>query len=227
MKIRKSIGDDSSTGVYFEVPNAMYTLRDLGIWDLIYEHYSYFSINSLVRLFSSCGFRVRDISETYEGQFIGIEVFPGNSSDASNFGNLHEIVSYVNVFEENYQFTKQYWKQNLDRLISAGKRVVIWGTGSKGVTFLNLMNLQDQVEYAIDINPRKHDRYVAGTGQRIMPPSFLKEYQADIVLVMNPLYKDEVCEMIEWLNVSPEVVTVGAQRRNPYPQVITKSAEKI
>lgn len=42
-EIRRAIGNRKETMVFFEVPDALFTLRDLGIWDIIYEHCSYFS----------------------------------------------------------------------------------------------------------------------------------------------------------------------------------------
>ncbi len=41
--------------VFFEVPNGLYPLRDGGIWDIIYEHCSYFTPNSLARVFRVTG----------------------------------------------------------------------------------------------------------------------------------------------------------------------------
>ncbi|MDQ6981970.1 MAG: phosphotransferase, partial [Mariprofundus sp.] len=46
------------TVVYFEVPNGMYSFADLGIWDFIYEHISYFCGTSLRACFERAGLRV-------------------------------------------------------------------------------------------------------------------------------------------------------------------------
>ena len=54
-----------------------------------------------------------------------------------------------------------------------------------------------QVEYIVDINPHKQGRFVAGSGQQIVGPEFLKEYQPDIVLVMNPIYQNEIQDALE------------------------------
>ena len=51
----------------------------------------------------------------------------------------------------------------------------------------------------MDINPRKQGMYVAGTGQQIVPPEFLKYYQPDVVIVMNPIYESEIRQIIEGL----------------------------
>ncbi len=55
--VRHSIGNRPTTVVFFEVPNVLFTLRDLGIWELIYEHCSYFSRSSLSYLFTSSVFK--------------------------------------------------------------------------------------------------------------------------------------------------------------------------
>jgi hypothetical protein len=45
-------------------------LRDLAIWGIIYEHYSYFSPASLAHAFASRGFAWQHLYETFEGQFL-------------------------------------------------------------------------------------------------------------------------------------------------------------
>ena len=87
-------------------------------------------------------------------------------------------------------------------MAQAGQRVVVWGGGAKGVTFLNTLKTQDQIEYVVDINPRKQGRYVPGTGQQIVPPEFLRDYQPDVVIVMNPIYKSEIEQIIKGLGLT-------------------------
>ena len=67
----------------------------------------------------------------------------------------------------------------------------MWGAGAKATTFLNLLR-PVAVDYVVDVNPRKHGKYVIGTGQRIVPPEFLREYLADEIICMNPNYLDEI-----------------------------------
>jgi hypothetical protein len=74
--IRNIIGDRQNVAVFFEVPNALYTLRDLGIWDIIYEHCSYFTPSSLCALFGRCGFVVQFCAAAYGDQFLQIEAMP-------------------------------------------------------------------------------------------------------------------------------------------------------
>ncbi len=93
----------------------------------------------------------------------------------------------------------------------SGQAVVIWGAGSKGVTILNMLKVAaglDPVEYVVDINPRKQGKYVAGTGQMIVAPEFLREHRPGTVLVMNPVYTNEICGAVGGLGISPNVLAV-------------------
>ncbi len=206
--VRASIGSRTSSVVFFEVPNVMYTLRDMGIWDLIYEHCSYFSASSLAVLFSACGFKVLEPSELYEGQFLGIDVAPGNPAgepapDVS--GRVAAMAEDCAAFAENYRRKVDGWRKTFETRTHE-RRMVVWGGGSKGVTFLNTLRPEKAVEYMVDINPRKQGMFVAGTGQRIVSPEFLLEFRPDTVIIMNPIYRDEIRGQLEGLGVKAEVL---------------------
>ena len=74
--VRRTIGDNTDAIVYFEVPNVDLIIKDLSVWDIIYEHCSYFSTGSLAYAFAACGFDVCDLQPGYDGQFLGIEAKP-------------------------------------------------------------------------------------------------------------------------------------------------------
>jgi len=74
--LRRAIGGSRGTTVFFEVPNGLYSFRDLGIWDIIYEHFSYFTEKSLTTLFHNAGFRVLGTGVEYDNQFLWIEAAP-------------------------------------------------------------------------------------------------------------------------------------------------------
>ena len=70
-----------------------------------------------------------------------------------------------------------------------------------------MLHIRDQIEYVVDINLRKHGMYVAGTGQGIVAPEFLQDYHPDLVLVMNPIYRQEVQQRLESMGVKAAIVT--------------------
>jgi SAM-dependent methyltransferase len=209
--VRRSIGDRFGTIVFFEVPNVMYTLRDLGIWDLIYEHSSYFSTGSLAHLFESCGFEVCHLAEAYDGQYLYIEGLPSKGSPYSfdDFNSdLEQMNSLARTFAEKYRNKVERWQQNLEHIRQTRRRAVVWGGGSKGVTFLNVLKTQGQIACVVDINPRKHGKFIAGTGQKVVSPEYLRDYQPEVVILMNPIYKSEIRRQVANLGLTPEIVVV-------------------
>ena len=207
--LRQAIGNKSDTVVYFEVPNALSILRDLSIWDIIYEHCSYFSSESLARIFTSCGFEICDLGECYGGQFVSIEALPRRGETDSGYelrGNLTQIGGYVTAFADKCRDKIRIWQSMLDEIQQAGRRAVAWGAGSKGVSFLNMLKGQDVVEHVVDINPHKQSKHIAGTGQQIVSPRFLQSYQPDVVIVMNPIYETEIQQIMHNLGLTAEIL---------------------
>ena len=184
--------------VFFEVPNSLYTLRDLGIWDVIYEHCSYFTAPSLARLFGEAGFRVAETGETYGGQFLTLHGTVGEPGQArASAAEIGAIANRVGAFAGHQRSKVAEWNERLASWLAEGRKPAIWGAGSKGVTFLNTLELGSRVLCAIDINERKHGRFVPGSGQEVVPPERAVELGADVVLIMNPLYRDEIRQQQE------------------------------
>ncbi len=209
--VRRSTGGRSDTIVFFQVPDVRRILRELAFWDIYYEHCSYFSAGSLERLFRNCGFAVIDVWKDYDGQYLMIEAKAGEGrGTAGRPGeeNLEDLARDMRYFSKNYRRKVDNWKSYLKWMREGGKRVVIWGSGSKGVSFLTTLNVRDEIEYITDINPYKQGTYMAGTGQRIVGPDFLREYRPDVVIAMNPVYRWEIQQDLERMNLSAELVAV-------------------
>lgn len=208
--VRRAIGDREDTAIYFEVPDFTFTLLDLGIWDIIYEHCSYFTPASLARLFESAGFAVQRVESAFGGQFLGLEATPNGVRNLRSIqgAGLAHLAETVASFADVYRGKVDAWSEYVRSTLNEGKRLAVWGAGSKGVTFLNTVGGGDRVSCVVDINPRKEGMHVAGTGQRIIPPSALTEEPPDIVLVMNPIYRDEIARALDELGIAARLVLV-------------------
>jgi hypothetical protein len=209
--IRSSIGDNKDTTVFFQVPDVTRILREHAFWDIYYEHCSYFSAGSLARLFRRCGFEVIDLWKDYNDQYLGIEARPQNGQPLPQLSQEHdldELRADVAHFAEQHRRNLSTWKERVARLSEAGKRIVIWGGGSKGVAFLTTLNIQNEIRYAVDIDPYKSNTYIAGTGQQIVTPNFLSEYRPDAVIVMNPIYLEEIRSELTNMGLNPELTAL-------------------
>ena len=119
---------------------------------------------------------------------------------------MPDIAAYASAFARNFENKVEEWSQTLAQLSDEGKKVVVWGAGSKAVTFLNILKTRDLVQFVVDINPRKASLFVPGTGQQIIEPSSLAGYKPDTVIIMNPIYRDEIAKMLKDLGVQADIL---------------------
>lgn len=209
--LRGSLDGRTDVSFYCEVPNGLFTLKDLGIWDLIYEHCGYFSLNSLSRAFSSSGFDVVAADESFGGQFIWVEARPADESGQRGTATrltAEHVRQYADSFASQYRATVDAWRDRLSRFSEEGRRAVVWGAGSKGVTFLNIAGIDAGIDFVVDVNPHKQGRYIAGTGQQVVSPEALRGVGATDVIVMNPMYLDEVTAAVLAMGLDLQVVSV-------------------
>jgi len=209
--VRNAIGD-LPTAVYFEVPDARFTLHDLGVWDLIYEHCGYFTRESLGRVFRDAGFRVDGIDESFGGQFLGLH---GRALDPNDRGlaaasaaedDLKDLTELVASFGQAYASRVAHWESELGTLARSGGRAVVWGAGSKGVSLVNTLKVPEAIAALVDINPLKQGRFVPGTGHPVVAPATLKELKPNRVIVLNPQYRQEITDQLTGLGVHAQVL---------------------
>jgi SAM-dependent methyltransferase len=205
--IRHTLSDGGVAHV--EVPNGAYMLRTDSVWDVIYEHPHYFVEGALTGLFRGTGFRIEHVYTGYGDQYLGLEAAPDPQPPARHELAPDEVEGLevaAERFGSAYRTTITTWANRLATWKRAGARVAVWGMGSKGVMFLNAVPGAASIEALVDINPRKQGRYVAGTGQRIAAPHELAERDADVVIIMNPLYRQEIAGSLDALGVHADVI---------------------
>lgn len=197
------------TPIFFEVPNLLYTLRDGGIWDLIYEHCGYFSSASFARAFEEAGLTVEEVCPVFGGQFLALHAWSAEHRrrlPRSAAEEVSEIRRHVTTFGSRYQSKLSCWQDRLRELRQGGRRAAVWGAGSKGATFLNLVDPEAAaVDRVVDQNPRKQGGFVAGTGHPIVPPAALREAPPDLVIAMNPAYLGEIRAGLRAMGVEVEL----------------------
>ena len=206
--VRARMLERPNSVLYFEVPNAERMLREVAAWDLIYEHCSYFTPASLRRVIEAAGFDVLDVRTGFDDQFVSVEAKVGKAGANEPAVQLDPAVEADAVrFGKAYNRKVREWSQRLEDLAADGRTAAIWGAGARGVMFLNTLQASPaMIPLAIDVNPRKRGRYLAGTGQRIVAPEDLQDHPPDVVVVMNPVYRDEISEKMSELGITADVV---------------------
>ena len=202
--------DGGKAVAYFEVPDARYMVEQSAVWDVIYEHPQYFSAWSLSALCRATGFAPLEVRSTYGDQFLGLDAaWPHRgSSDDRHPDAPSDWRRAVTRFGERFAATVDAWQTRLVELQRAGASIALWGAGSKGISFLNLVPAAAEIARVVDVNPRKRGLYVPGTAHRISAPEDVAGAELDVVVVLNPLYEAEIRQRLAGLGVEAETVVV-------------------
>lgn len=210
--VRKVMETSPGSVVYCEVPNGLLALRQLSIWDVIYEHCSYFVCESLASLFEAQGFDVVRVGEDYGGQFVGLEarVGSGRAPERRNGEGVERLAADVAAYAAHFERVREEWRARLAALRTQGQRVALWGAGAKAVGFCALLGADaDDIATVVDVNPGKQGTFLAGSGHEIHPPPALRDAPVDTVIVLNPLYEQEIRKDLGAMGLSPDVLTVA------------------
>lgn len=197
----------TDTPVFLEVPDVERALREGAFWDFYYEHSSYFDAGSLRRALESTGFDIEELRLSYGDQYLQVLARPtrrpGEASDTGGLGPL------VDAFRTGFERTRATWEERLAEAARRGDTVALWGSGSKATAFLSALRGAEAVRAVVDINPQKHGRFVAGSGAPIVAPAALVELRPALVVIMNPIYREEIGRDLAGMGVDARVLALG------------------
>lgn len=207
----RMVADRRDSVIFFQIPDARRILKEGAFWDIYYEHCSYFSAVSLKRLFTETGFAVRRIWTGYDDQYLMTVANPADCEadmSARDEDSVAAVIRSCGGFAAAAVRSRSAWLRRLHEWAAAGQRTVLWGSGSKAVAFLTTLDVHDQIEHVVDINPYRVGKFLPGSGQKIVEPAFLRDYRPDNVVIMNPIYRREIgCELARQ-RCEPRVYTI-------------------
>lgn len=205
--IRSSLGDTGRVVVYLEVPDATYMVENVALWDLIYEHVTYCREETLNWACERAGLKVLNSGRSFADQYLWNESTRGVAQLGLDPPDPADFVHSAVEFGAETLRRIERWGQLLSGLASAGP-LAVWGAGSKGTSFLSLVPGAAAVEVVVDVNPAKSGRFVPVGGQLIVAPDALVGLNVANVIVMNPIYRDEIVRQLADLGLDPAVHTV-------------------
>lgn len=190
--------------VFFMVPETRVILERVQLWDLYFEHCSNFTPGSLARLFARCGFTVTDLRTVFDGHYLVAEAVPGPPAPRHGLEeDAAETLSIATAFGRAAGERLAAWRARQDAWGRDGRRVVLWGAGSRTTTLANMVGLDARLAAVVDINPHRRGSFVPGTGHPVVGPDDLPSLAPDLVVVMNPVYREEIRGMLATRGLSP------------------------
>lgn len=200
LQLRAALEGSTATLV-LEVPSAEFMFEQGTPWEVVYEHRSYFTAQSLEHCLMTAGFEVQRLERTFHDQFLSAEALPGSPQAPAAPAPDPRVAAWLAEGRARIEG----WRRRLRGAAAAGERWALWGCGARGVTFLNLADPGRAIGCAVDLNPRKHGRFVPGTGQRVEAPERLREVAPTDLVLMNPLYREEIARDLAALGLTPRL----------------------
>ncbi|MEZ6120070.1 MAG: hypothetical protein R3C28_26355 [Pirellulaceae bacterium] len=62
------------------------------------------------------------------------------------------------------------------------------------------------VHSTVDMNPHKHGKFIGGTGHPVMSVDQLNEINPSLILLLNPIYADEVAHLLQVRRICGELL---------------------
>lgn len=214
-KFMSLLKNAASTGtkktVMVEIPDMKRVLETCAFEDIYYEHCSYFTPGTYARLFRNVGFDISDLRLEYDDQYLIAELGIGDSSVSKEYPieeSVAETKLMVAKFKNRFEEKCAYWTQYFSRMEAENRKVAIWGSGSKCVSFLTTLGLIEKVDVIVDINPNRQGKFAPGLSNQIKSPKELVNLNVSNIIIMNSIYKEEIQRELTTLGCEAEIVTL-------------------
>jgi hypothetical protein len=183
-------------------------------FDTIYhEHFSYFSLLTVRRVFSAHDLSVFDVEElpTHGGSVRIHACHAGDParevSDAvrtlearEERAGLTNIETYV-AFGQSVQREKREILESLIALKNEDRTIVGYGAPAKGNTLLNFCGIgTDFIEFTVDGSPHKQGRFLPGSHIPIRAPEEIERRRPDVVFILPWNLREEIMEQLRFVS---------------------------
>ncbi len=181
-------------------------------FDMVYhEHFSYFSLFTLKKIFESFNLEIFDVKEILvHGGSLRLFLKSSKNKEIAINENvekllkkekdygLQEISTYLK-FQNNVENSKKYIQEFFIKAKEQKKKIVCYGAAAKGNTVLNYCKIsKNDIDYVVDISPYKQGKFMPGTHIPIFSPEKIKETKPDYIVILAWNLKDEIIQQINF-----------------------------
>ena len=158
--------------IIIEVQYLMNILKDLTFDNIYHEHYNYWSLTSLINFFKQ--FQVKIFKAEKIGTHGGsIRIYIKKDRNIKIGKSVKEIIKEeedfgIKSFKTYKDFGKKVYKvrenvvKNLRNIKKNGKTIVGYGAPAKATTALNFFGISKEIDYIIEDNKLKHNKFIPG-----------------------------------------------------------------
>ncbi len=186
--------------IVIEVQYLLNTLKDLTFDNIYHEHYNYWSLTSLVNFFNQFNAKIfkAEKIDTHGGS-LRVYIKKTDKVKIENSVNkmLKEEEKYgIKEFKTYQKFGEKVHKirentiQNLKKIKKKNGLVIGYGAPAKATTALNFFGVTKEIDYIVEDNKLKHNKFVPGVKIPIKSKDKIKNKNNTIVVLAWNFYQD-------------------------------------
>ena len=182
--------------ITLEFPHLMNLIKDDQFDTVYHEHFSYLSLNTVIKIFAASGLRIWHVEEisTHGGS---LRVYGCHDEDIRQTGpsvikliqkendsKLNHIQTYID-FQPRIDKIKDKFLAFLIQQKQNGKKVIAYGAAAKGNTLLNYAGIKsDLLSSVLDAAKSKQGQYMPGSHIPINDPENIINLKPDCILIL-------------------------------------------
>ena len=186
--------------IIIEVQYLMNTLKDLTFDNIYHEHYNYWSLTSLVNFFNQFDARIfkSELINTHGGSLrIYVKKDKKIKIDPSVKKMLKNEEDFgIKNFKTYQEFGKKVYKirenvlKNIKKLKKKNKILIGYGAPAKATTALNFFGVSKEIDFIVEDNKLKHNKFVPGVKIPIKSKSKIKNKDNTLLVLAWNFYDD-------------------------------------
>ena len=186
--------------IIIEVQYLMNTLKDLTFDNIYHEHYNYWSLTSLVNFFKRFNGKIFR-SETIDTHGGSIRVYLKKDNkvkvERSVIQMLKDEEKYgIKKFQTYKEFGDKVYKirenvrKNLRKLKDRNNLIIGYGAPAKATTALNFFGISKEINFIVEDNKLKHNKFIPGVKIPIKNKSHIKSRKNTLIVLAWNFYHD-------------------------------------
>ena len=186
--------------IIIEVQYLMNTLKDMTFDNIYHEHYNYWSLTSLVNFFNQFDAKIFR-SEKIDTHGGSLRVYIKKNTkvkieksvkkmlkEEENFG-IKDYQTYQKFGEKVYKIRENVLN-NLKNLKKRNKKIIGYGAPAKATTALNFFGISTDIDFIVEDNKLKHNKFIPGVKIPIKNKSAIKNKKNALLVLAWNFYKD-------------------------------------
>mgnify|MGYP001311440372 CR=1 FL=1 len=179
--------------IIIEIQYLLNTLKDLTFDNIYHEHYNYWSLTSLVNFFNQFNVRIfrSEIINTHGGS---LRIYIKKDQKAKVENSVKKILKDeekfgIKKFQTYQNFGKKVYKireniiKNLRKLKRDNNLIIGYGAPAKATTALNFFGIKKEIDFIVEDNKLKHNKFVPGVKIPIKNKNQIKNKNNKIVVL--------------------------------------------